>query len=90
MYVAGWNMPGYLPEVTEEFNSFADAKVYINSEIYNVMDQDELPRKDMTKYRNIMDEICNWQTKEGIAGFEEEFSTFVMPNGYVYFIQGVI
>lgn len=40
-YVAGWNMPGYLPETDPEtFETFEDAVAYIAAEIERWRDQD--------------------------------------------------
>lgn len=37
-YIAGWNMPGYLPEIEPvEFDSFKEAKKYIVEELFRYM-----------------------------------------------------
>ena len=47
-YIAGWNMPGYLPETDPEtFDTLADAAEYLRETLARWLDEDGAP-EDMT------------------------------------------
>ena len=47
-YVAGWNMPGYLPETDPEtFDTLEDAAEYLRETLARWLDEDEAP-EDMS------------------------------------------
>ena len=79
-YVAGWNMPGCLPEAEPaEFDSFDEAREYIQEE-----------------FRRRADDCDSDQDEEHDAYLSGEydldnragpFTTSEMPNGYVYWVE---
>jgi hypothetical protein len=47
-YVAGFNMPGYLPDSDPaEFNSYNDARFYLRSLMAETLDQEEEGNKEL-------------------------------------------
>ena len=77
-YVAGWNMPGYLPETDpQEFDNLAEAREYIVDEIRHLasgLEEQALYEEAMELAADIDLSYC-------------EFTTEVLPDGYVYWLQ---
>ncbi len=82
-WCAGFNIPGYLPNNTEEFDNFEDAKQYLIDEIAREKESDlsSGPEYEISNGA-ISDEINSWRKKD----FNE---TSLILNGYVYFIYEI-
>lgn len=79
-YIAGWNMPGCLPEMEPaEFKTFEEAKQYVVDELEACLDAcDDESDPDL---------IDEWATEEASARLETgPFETFPCPDGYVYWV----
>jgi hypothetical protein len=77
-YVAGWNMPGYMPEMeVAEFDSFEDAKGFIQDELEVAADSSDEP-EEYDAYQEGSHDLI---TETG------QFTTSEMPDGYVYWVD---
>lgn len=75
MYSAGWNMPGYLPEMDPmEFGTFEEAKQFILNELTFA--------EDATENEEDAEEFCHMA--EEINLYSHTFHTRTMPDGYTY------
>lgn len=79
-WVAGWNMPGYLPDTVEEFDSFADAREFIIDELTNLIDfeEDSDLRRELKAARREVRSIRDAQPFE------------VYASDYAYFVDHAV
>lgn len=72
-FVAGWNMPGYMPDnVPEEFDNADDAKSYIIEELENYLDQLEDDYLDQLEESGDGEEVAARlrEVKDALAGLK--------------------
>jgi hypothetical protein len=80
-YVAGWNMPGYLPEMEPaEFDSFEEAKAFIVDELEDQANGHDEGDEEGDAYEREV----RFLQRDGIDG---PFSTPEMPDGYTYWVD---
>lgn len=80
-YVAGWNMPGCLPEMEPaRFETFEEARDYILDELDDCLDAcDDESNPDLEG---------EWQTERDATAIETgPFNTMPCPDGYVYWVM---
>ena len=77
-YVAGWNMPGYLPDnPPEEFEDIADARAYIAGELDRVLDEAGIPGTG-----GMSGAIRNGSGELGIT--VDQYHYFVTRDGFMW------
>lgn len=77
-YVAGWNMPGYMPEEPfAEFETFEEARAYVFEELERTLD-DLYVDEDCPKEAATCEEVLQWVSEQ-----RAPFTTRVV-NLYVY------
>lgn len=81
-WAAGFNIPGYLPNFTEEFNNFEDAKDFLITVLEQERENQVLDQQEYEIYVKEMQDIKNWRKRE----FN---STLLMPDAHVYFIHEI-
>jgi hypothetical protein len=78
-YAAGWNMPGYMPEMdVAHFDNFDDAKRYIIDEMLSVADSVE-DEDDAEEITNDAEDV-NLESREFVYG---------PYDGYVYWVSEI-
>jgi hypothetical protein len=97
MWVAGWNMPGYLPENDPaEFKTWEEARSYLMSELNTVSDQEDYDDSDGGPTETYMQALRALReldpNDEGshvwhAVNYARYQSTPV--GGYVYWIEGL-
>ncbi len=78
-YAAGWNMPGYMPEMdVVHFDNFDDAKQYIIDELLNQADQSgALDEEDLAEDYNEAAEDTNLESRPFSVGPLDQYIYWV-------------
>lgn len=82
MYVAGWNMPGYLPDTDPvHFDTFEDAREYIASELESYADE----RSDLEGFEEAFAEDEARDNATRVRAFTRPFS--IESDGYAWWVE---
>lgn len=82
IYTAGWNMPGYLPEMEPcSFDTWEEAVEFLYQELKDLAMNSAVEDPEKSAFYEGANQVKSW------SGTYSSYTTSEMPDGYVYWIN---